>query len=623
MRLKKMIVLGLMTVVLAGLAWGGLVLAGVGEQPPPHRSYGTGDFFFPPYPSDSDRMGFDKASAHDATALNAGWYLNWGTQANPDHPGGAEYARLIMLHTNTGWCTPATKMSQVTPALTGTALINAVQTNPGALWMIGNEADSLYNGDPIQAELYAELYHYFYSTIKAADPTAKVSVAAIVQPSPLRLEYLDKVLNHYQATYGRPLSADLWNIHFYILNEGPCGSWGGAVPPFSSQSNGWKLDFSAATMLDLGAMRNNLHAFRQWMADRGYRDMPLLITEFGVLPPPSFQGFSNQVSAQFLNDMFAMFLTETDPEIGYPADDDRLVQMWAWFSTFYGPYGGDLFEQYSNDMTVIGQAFAAQTEAHFSPYVDLRAIPAKVEPAGTAIFTPTESAVIAVDAHIDNRGNITASEVQARVRLIDYFSRAIIDETDYELDDLGRRYNHTPAYVGGVWTVTVPGAYTVTVTANPNQILSDANPANDHLVQQFAWYPELVVDRLWVTPIMPKEEAFTDTDFTETVLPITTTVTNIGNWTAAGSNFQWQIQKDSGRFEPMGDPITLTTLAPQANIVLTTTWTVTEPGLYRLRGAINSDGQPYVDLDPGNNIATYDLLIGNYYYTFMPLLLKD
>ena len=57
-------------------------------------------------------------------------------------------------------------MNQVTASYTGTALIDNVVHNPGALWLIGNEFDARYNGSPIQAELYAELYHYFYTTIK-------------------------------------------------------------------------------------------------------------------------------------------------------------------------------------------------------------------------------------------------------------------------------------------------------------------------------------------------------------------------------------------------------------------------------------------------------------------------
>ena len=473
-----------------GFVWAGLALAERSSQATPYASYGSGDFFFPPYPSENERMGFDKISNHDTTALNAGWYLDWGADHLPAHIDGVEYARTISLVTATSFCQPATQASQVTPNLTGTTLIQAVQKHPGALWLIGNEPDSLYNGDSMQAELYAEFYHYFVTAIKGADPTAKVAIGAIVQPSPLRMEYLEKILNHYQMAYGDKLPTDLWNIHFYLLNEGPCGSWGAAVPPFSSQNNGWRLDFNAATLLDLEAMENHLRAFRRWMVEQGYQDIPLIITEFGVLPPPSFFGFEDPVAAQFLTDIFAMFRTVTDPS-GYPADGYRLVQMWAWFSTDSSQYGGDLFEIGGAKLTVIGEAFAAQAKAHYTPYVDLQVVPPQTaEPllSDTSLYP-----LLTVGAYVNNRGNVTATNVQAQIRLIDYFDQTVLTVKDYQLGDLAKRYHHSPVYVQETWPITLPAAFTVTIVVDPNQTLSDPDLANNTFGQDVVWYPDLTL----------------------------------------------------------------------------------------------------------------------------------
>ena len=588
--IKKFGLLILGVVVLTLVAWGGLVLASVRSQPEPYRSYGSGDIFFPPYHSDADRMGFGKASSHDASILNGGWYLNWSASANPDHPGGAEYARVIILDSNVPWCQAATEAGQVTPSFTGTALIEAIQLHPGALWIIGNEPDSLYNGHPIQAELYAEFYHYFYHTIKTADPAARVSVAPIVQPSPLRMEYLDKMLSHYQATYSETLKTDLWNIHFYNLNEGSCGSWGVAVPPESSQSQGWSIPFSADVILDINDAETNLRAFRQWMADNGYRDIPLLISEYGVLPPPSYGGFENPVAAQFLNDTFNLFLTVTDDQIGYPADGNRLIQMWNWFSTYYAPYGGDLFEANNQNLTVIGDAFVDQTTAHFSPYIDLQ-----VEPAAT----PFESDSAMIGAFVTNRGNFTATGVTARIILTDHLSQTILVEDDILIGDLGRRYAQEPVFAGHSLAEALPVVATMTVVVDPEQVIADVDRSNNIFTQSVVWYPELgdlAISNLSVISTIAGVEP------PQMPALISTTITNSSNWTTTHVPFQMEIQRDGEVISP-GVSSLIPPLAPGQGHLISGSWMITSAGLYSLTAIINPDNLPGIDFDPANNQA--------------------
>jgi len=48
-------------------------------------------------------------------------------------------------------------------------------------------------------------------------------------PTPLRLEWLDQCLAHYEQAFGEPMPVDVWNIHVQILQE-KRGSWGCGIP---------------------------------------------------------------------------------------------------------------------------------------------------------------------------------------------------------------------------------------------------------------------------------------------------------------------------------------------------------------------------------------------------------
>ncbi|MEM7033399.1 MAG: hypothetical protein AAF629_27855 [Chloroflexota bacterium] len=593
--MKKIGVVLILVISISGSVWGTLALATLSSQSQPYRSFNSGLAFFPPYASDSERLGYGKASSHNTTNLNAGWYLDWNAHNNPAHPAGAEYARLIYLNTNRPFCQAATSMSQVTPTLTGTALINAVQLNPGALWLVGNEPDSLYNGAPLQPSVYAELYHYFVTTIKETDPTAKVSPAAIVQPSPARLAYLDKILNHYQTTFGEPLPADLWNIHFYILNEGGCGTWGAAVPAGHEGGSGWQISFNAAALLDINRAEENLRAFRQWMHDRGYQNIPLLITEYGVLPPPTFAGFSNEAAAQFLNDTQNLFMTLTDPEIGYPDDDHRLVQKWAWFSTYVSQYGGDLYVPNTSDtLSVVGEAFANQTATSFQPYVNLQVAPPRIP-------TDISDNLIAADAFISNRGNVTATDTQANIELIDFVTGQVIDSETINIGSLNRRYGHNPLPIFKTWPITAPYAYTITINAISQGDVADADLTDNQLVRLEAVYPDLSLSNL-VTVL---ESVATKGDMVEASTYFT--VTNKGLYPSEAQPLMFTVQQ-VGRLSVIPSTvITVPALSANQSFSSNIAWQVANDGEFQILAQL--DTQTVLDLTTIENQAIDHLSI--------------
>jgi hypothetical protein len=226
-------------------------------------------------------------------------------------------------------------------------------THPGSIWIIGNEPDVRWQ-DNVTAEQYAIIYHDAYHFIKAHDPTAQVAIAGVAQPTPLRLAYLDRILESYQAAYGQPLPVDLWNVHAYILRE-ERDSWGVDIPPGMEVGTGQLYEI--ADHGDIMLFRQSILSFRAWMAERGYAERPLVVSEMGILLPPDY-GFPPEFVADYMRQAFDFLLTAAN-ESGYSADDGRLVQYWFWYSLYDpGAYStGNLYDRQTYSLTPLGEAY--------------------------------------------------------------------------------------------------------------------------------------------------------------------------------------------------------------------------------------------------------------------------
>jgi len=595
----------LASMVLAGVVWGV-------ARAPTYTSYASGDFFFPPYPSDADRMGVAGSMAYYTATLKAGWYADWTASANPLHPGGTEYARTLYFNINTpvgtcgGYRNPAAQRSDVVESITGTALIDNLRANPGALWLIGNEPDSIYNGSPIMPELYAELYHEFYTFIKTYDPAARVAIGAIVQPSPLRLQYLDKVLNRYELLYGEKLPADVWNIHLYILNEGLCfTSWGATIPP-GADSAGWYVPFTPAALLNVNAMRQNLMAFRQWMADRGYHARPLIITEFGVLPPPSYAGFEEPVAAQFLTDMFNMLLTATDPAVGYAADGNRLVQLWTWYSVrdVTHNYGGDLV--YGNgSLTPVGVAFANMTLNHYTLAADVYPVPL-ITPA--LPVSGSDPAAVTLTVQVDNRGNTAAMSVPVQFKQYDIPSGAVLSSMEVTLSQVLARYAGAQPQVSQSWLVTPGDQRLFIFEIDPGHTISQARRSSQVLA--YPGTPDLIVSSLtagvppaflWLTPI---------------TTTVTATIRNTGIVTSSPASLSLDWTGPSGLLRQSKFVLSL---APGASADVTATLPISTSGFYTVSAAIEYANP---ESNPHNNTASRNILAA-VAQVYLPVVLRS
>lgn len=298
--------------------------------------------------------GSDVAS-YQVNSLMVGWYLDWNA-ANSARPGGIKYL-------------PTIHISQVgsngySYSPNGSTLLNLIAANPGALWLVGNEPDRRYYQDSVEAGVYASAYGEIYNLIKGKDPTAQVAAGGIVEPTPLRLQYLDLVLQNYQAQNGKPMPVDVWNIHNYILPERSCNyypdnCWGADVPTGLNVPKGMEYDIQDNDNLNI--FEQNTEAFRQWMANRGYQNRPLIITEMGVQMPdrsdivPLFT--PSRVNA-YMNNTFDYLQTKTST-LGYQNDNYHLVQRWAWYSLSDTNFNGWLFDPNTKARTVFGDNFAA------------------------------------------------------------------------------------------------------------------------------------------------------------------------------------------------------------------------------------------------------------------------
>lgn len=207
------------------------------------------------YPSPTDRFGVtvyaeDEISYYNVTNLGAGRYLNWRADLQPLHPVGMAY--YLMLRVNdTGGYWPS-----------GNQLTLIVRNNPGSTWIIGNEADVIWQDNTSPAS-YVRAFHDATTAIKAIDPTARFVISGIVQVSPLRLAWLEEVWNTYRSTYGVDMPVDVWNIHTYVANE-MHQQWGFEIPSGIKNAVGYSngLGTDWALLADAAASGGTVHQSR-------------------------------------------------------------------------------------------------------------------------------------------------------------------------------------------------------------------------------------------------------------------------------------------------------------------------------------------------------------------------
>lgn len=308
--------------------------------------------------------------------------LDWGSQRPASLPAEIEYLHVLRVR------------DDLYPGVLSN-LDTLVPANPGAVWEIGNEPDTCYEQqDCVDPETYAARYQAIANQIRNLDATAEIGFGTIVQPTPLRLRYLERAWLELVSLEGSQSNAsaliDFWNVHSFILNEWP-GEWGTGVPL------GFTCDTDIGQCWDEGASPdctanpdlcwapvhytnypyNETHDnsifnarvmnLRQWMADVGERAKPLWITEYGSLFPPidppggpDLVNVSDQETARFMLESFDFLLNAVDAGTGFPPDGNRLVQRWYWYSLneYRYKFGGSLYDPDNGGaITLVGTEF--------------------------------------------------------------------------------------------------------------------------------------------------------------------------------------------------------------------------------------------------------------------------
>ena len=301
----------------------------------------------------------------DIAAMRFGWYVDFGTTSNAPQPYGIQYVPTVrvkqwkVLSSNpvtwtSGGCVTCTYAMPytytVSPGLSQIAAMASAR--PGTLWLIGNEIERVdwdWNGyqDEILPEVYAVAYRDIYNAIKSADPSAQVAIGAVIQATPLRLKYLTRVWDSYFQTYSQTMPVDVWNVHAYVLQEKSCQyypdseCYGAEVPAGLTETAG--MAYTIPDNKNFSLVAQQINALRAWMQARGQQSKPLIITEAGVLysdwlcDPSGFYCYPGtfsptQVRDSMMYPAFDYFLNHTDVSLGYPADGNRLVQRWNWYS---------------------------------------------------------------------------------------------------------------------------------------------------------------------------------------------------------------------------------------------------------------------------------------------------
>lgn len=362
--------------------------------------------------------------------LGVGWYLDFSAHEPRPLPG-VEFGQLLWVRQNKNDCTYLDSYS-VTPPLTDSGLGALIASQPGALWIVGNEPDRgpdpgkctpRVQGDT-HAEIYAQAYHDTYQFIKSRDATARVAIAGLVQVTPGRLQYLDKVWQAYQQRYQAAMPVDVWNMHLYILPEArPDGAPNGIAnvalgtdPALAIRESGGDKNQCANSNVycwaehdDLTVFAQQVVAMRTWMKQHNQQAKPLILSEYSLLYPTTMQDeyqnyFTQARLTSFLNGTVNYLESATDASLGYPLDGNRLVQQWMWFSVNTSG-AGSVSNLVTDDLTKLTDTGKAFQSAVAGRATSINLVPRQVAAAVGLMPSPAQPIKATLFVDVINNGN--------------------------------------------------------------------------------------------------------------------------------------------------------------------------------------------------------------------------
>ncbi len=427
------------------------------ESEQPHDELGFHQAYFPTVANSSNvtncRYGINLAYARGAEWLptfGVGHYINFAVRPNGVNvPASTELLRQVRLEQiiEDGVYLPQIK---TVPPLTmdNGGLGPLVLANPGGIWIVGNEPDVSHNQqDNMLPTTYAWAYNAVYNFIKGLDPTAQVANGGLSMMTPGRRQYLNIVWNTYLQAFGEEMPVDVWNMHLYILSEirpWDGGNADGKVALGTNPDLALKAPYGPpaqecpkedvycrAEHDSVSIFREQILMMRQWMKNHGQTDKPLILSEFSILYP--FVGYDDSVNPTvcYLKDEFGRCFTPErvinymhqtldyldsarDPELGYPADDYRLVQQWAWFSMWTGQQNSGsssnlLFENYTDfappDPSALTEVGSAYRNRVLSQKTTVNLVAAKASDVTVQAANPEGTADVPITLDFYNNGS--------------------------------------------------------------------------------------------------------------------------------------------------------------------------------------------------------------------------
>jgi hypothetical protein len=468
-----LVVTGSTPSTVAGYSEGNLPTIAVSQSILPLCRFGVGG------PSD--------ISTYPVQDLRLSWYLDWNASSTSVPPAGMEY--MPMVHIS------QTDLNNYTYTPDQAKLEAMATSHPGMVWLIGNEPDRRRWQDDVEPHVYARAYHDVYHILKTADPKAQIAAGGIVQPTPVRLLYLEMVLDSYHQLYRTAMPVDVWNIHAFILREKSCDyypedCWGAEIPPGIDWPEGELYEIEDND--NLVVFKQFVQNFRTWMASRGYQDRPLIITEFGVQMPQAY-GFTAERVNAYMNATFDYLRTATGAT-GYPADEYRLVQRWAWYSLTDSTLNSWLYDS-PTQRTVFGDNWATYV-AQIPHYVNFA--PVKLWTIPPAPFSTTEPVTLTLGATIVNNGNV----LFPNSTVVRFYSGTPFTGQQIGTDQLVTYLPGCAATTAVSVTMAsvLPGNYPVYVVVDPDNEILESNTEDNVLVGQVL----VATDRMFL-PLLAKQ----------------------------------------------------------------------------------------------------------------------
>jgi hypothetical protein len=427
-----------------------------------------------------------KVESYDLPTVGVGYYLDWSHKRSPAVPGYIKYVNILSVSDH------AYHSDLV-------SLQAHVENDRGAVWVVGNEPDNNTGSqDDIYPETYAERFFELATVIRRSDPTAKITFGTIIMPTTLRIMYLQRSWNRLVELAGSRASAsaliDIWTPHGFLINEeapSPANPhpWGSGIPLGLADEAHHQEVIDITQMINLEMFKTRMLRFRQFMKDNGEQNKPLWLTEWGTLAPSqnppgsAYQYYTTPEieTAKYFTDTVNWMETATDPNLGLPADQNRLFQKWFWYSLNDPLYhfGGTLVDPLTLKTTTVGSTFF-----NYEP-------PAGSEPFLTPDLMPVAIVAAYPQARTGPNRSLVNFRVEVRVRnqvIHNHLTPAVIhlyDENNRLLGTgtvrVGRCGGDGVGIVSGI--TLSQGVHTLNVVVDSYSGL-DADPTNNQKLLQ-------------------------------------------------------------------------------------------------------------------------------------------